>query len=226
VTEPVVIGNATLYLGDCSEILPTLPKVDAVVTDPPYGMGYDPSKPRGGGKVFGGTVMRDQIHKPIVGDDRPFDPAMIIALGVPTIIWGANHFASRLPDNPAWLIWDKRDGGAVNDFSDCELAWCSFGKATRLHRQMWNGVCRAGKDNMAIAGARVHPNQKPIELLDWCVNRVKGETVLDPYMGSGTTGVACANLRRKFIGIEIERKYFDIACERIENAQRQARMFA
>lgn len=220
------IGLATLYLGDCLEILPSLPKVDAVITDPPYGISYDPSRKRGGGKIFAGMVMMDQLHAPIIGDDKDFNPLPFLQFGDVQIFWGANHFASRLPNSACWLIWDKRNGVAPDDFSDCEMAWCSTGKPARIHRQLWRGVCREGSGNIAKMGAKQHPNQKPIELMEWCLQFAKGaETILDPFMGSGTTGVACMNLGRKFIGIEIEPKYFDIACRRIEDAQRQAQMF-
>lgn len=223
----VEIGNATLYHGDCLEILPTLPKVDAVITDPPYGIGYDPKRKRGGGKVFAGMQMMDQIHDSIIGDDRPFDPAPFLQVGDVQILWGANHYASRLPDSACWLVWDKRAGVTPDDFADCEIAWCSTGKPARIHRQLWKGICRGGSGNIAISGAKQHPNQKPIELMEWCLSFAYAtQTVLDPFMGSGTTGVACMNLGRKFIGIEIEKKYFDIAVERITQAQKQQRLFA
>lgn len=221
-----VIGDAILYLGDCLEILPTLPKVDAVITDPPYGINYDPKRKRGGGKMFAGIPMMDQIHDAIVGDDKPFDPSPFLNVGEVQIFWGANHYASRLPDSACWLVWDKRAGVSPDDFADCEMAWCSTGKPARIHRQLWKGICRAGSGNIAISGAKRHPNQKPIELMEWCLLFApEAQTVFDPFMGSGTTGVACMNLGRKFIGIEIEKKYFDIACERIDQAQRQGRLF-
>jgi site-specific DNA-methyltransferase (adenine-specific)/modification methylase len=210
-----VIGDATLYLGDCLEILPMLPKVDAVIADPPYGIGY--SHGVGGGKLARSTQFD---HHPIVGDDAPFDPSPWLSFAS-VILWGANHFARRLPDSPAWLIWDKRDGVCSNDQADCEMAWTNLGKPARLMRHLWNGMLKDSERGTI----RVHPTQKPEALMRWCVAMTTG-IVLDPFMGSGTTGVACMNLGRKFIGIEIEPKYFDIACERITNAQRQVRMFA
>ena len=216
------IGDATLYLGDCLEILPTLPKVDAVITDPPYGVGFI----HGGNDNSGiglGRYATKFAGVAIAGDRAPFDPSPFLAMGVPAILWGANHYCSRLPDAAAWLVWDKRAAsGHTNDFADCEMAWTNTDGVARMFRHHWDGMMRASE-----RGERSHPMQKPVALLKWCVDRIPGaHTVLDPFMGSGTTGVACANLGRKFIGIEIERKYFDIACERIDNAYRQQRLFA
>lgn len=211
-TECVQIGDATLYWGDCLEILPTLPKVDAVVTDPPYGIGWktpvSPNRPKSGWTVH--------------GDDKPFDPAPWLQW--PCILWGANNFAGRLPASAGWLVWDKRHGMPANDQSDCELAFRRDGGSIRVFRKTWNG----GGSLLAENGpARaIHPTQKPVSLMEWCLSFLPDAgTILDPYMGSGTTGVACANLGRKFIGIEIERKYFDIACKRIDAAQSQGRLF-
>lgn len=209
-SEVVTIGNATLYHGDCLEILPTLPKVDAVITDPPYGIAWT------------GPRMRRET---VVGDDAPFDPSPWLALELPSIFWGANNFASRLPDSQNWLVWNKRgDSCAPKDHGGCELAWTRgiIKGGTHAKRFIWDGNIRQLDPEME----RLHPAQKPVEIMKWCVGLSGATTILDPFMGSGTTGVACMNLGRKFIGIEIERKYFDIACERIENAQRQGVMFA
>lgn len=219
----VTIGNATLYHGDCLEILPTLPKVDAVVTDPPYGIGFA----HGGNDNSGigkGKYATKFAKQTIAGDDAPFNPASLLTLGVPAILWGANHFSHELVGSKGWLVWDKRAAsGHTNDFADCEIAWTNLKTVARVFRHHWDGMMKASEQGIF----RVHPTQKPIALMEWCLSFVKdAQTILDPFMGSGTTGVACMNLGRKFIGIELERKYFDIACERIENAQRQARMFA
>jgi len=205
-----VIGNAELYLGDCLEILPTLPKVDAVITDPPYGIGW---KPR--------VNHQDQ---PWV-DNVEFDISRFLAIGERHLFWGAQYFADKLPRSEAWATWVKRpincdfskDG---RSYATTELAWTDWGKA-RFIAHVWDGGMRAG----SLANRTFcHPSQKPVEVMEWCIPD-GCNTVLDPFMGSGTTGLACMNLGRKFIGIEIEPKYFDIACERIENAQRQERLF-
>ncbi len=217
------IGNATLYLGDCHEVLPTLGRLDTVVTDPPYGIGYLKSnsgnRVRSGRSISNVTVNRN--IGPITGDDLPFDPSTWIAFPE-VILWGANHFASRLPDTGRWLAWNKLgDKEAWDSFSDVEFAWCNLRGADRIFSHLWKGLCRKG----GTSELREHPTQKPTELLAWCISFLDGFTILDPYMGSGTTGVACVKLGRNFIGIEIEPKYFDIACRRIEAAQRQGDLF-
>lgn len=199
--ESVVVRlspSVTLIHGDCLECGPF--KADAVITDPPYGHGY---KHSGSETSGGGRDWHRRRGEAIVSFDKPFDPAPWIALGVPAVFWGANHYAERLPSSAAWFVWDKRDGTADNCLSDCELAWCSVGGSARLFRHMWNGLCRASE-----VGVHLHPTQKPVTLMEWCMDRAKvpqGATVLDPYMGSGTTGIACIRTGRKFIGIENRR---------------------
>jgi DNA modification methylase len=210
--EVVTIGDATLYHGDCLEILPTLPKVDAVITDPPYGIGKDGQK-----RTTGGHGGRKEYA--FLGWDRERPPVYAFVLmmnAAPVhVIWGGNYFADILPASQKWLVWDK--GQRINQ-SDGELAYTSMQGALRINTM--------NRVELLTDGAE-HPTQKPVRLMTWCIEQAGNpQTVLDPFMGSGTTGVACANLGRKFIGIEIERKYFDIACERIDNAYRQQRMFA
>ena len=206
------IGNATLYLGDCLAILPALPPVDAVVTDPPYGISYRHGA-RAGGRLMGTDGMA------IAGDDQPFDPSPWLCW--PCVMWGAEHFKSRLPDGGRWLVWNKRRPGVVRDQGCIENAWVSTPGVTRIFHHVWDGA-----DMGSERGERVHSNQKPVALIAWCLTFVPNAvTVLDPYMGSGTTGVACAKLGRKFVGIEIDPTYFDIACRRIEEAQRQPDFF-
>jgi site-specific DNA-methyltransferase (adenine-specific) len=221
------IGSATLYLGDCRDVLPTLRPVDAVVTDPPYGIGY----------VHGGYSARNpkrlchaarvRGNRPIVGDTAPFDPRPLLSLGGGNVlVWGADHFFPRLPDSGRWLAWNKLGHMAPWDsFSDVEFAWHSGEGAARIFSMLWKGVAT---DKREESGTRSHVTQKPIRLMEWCIEQVRvgpGQTILDPYMGSGTTGVACARLGRSFVGIEIDPGYFDIACRRIEAAQKQADLF-
>lgn len=220
--EKRVIGDATLYLGDCLDMLPTLPKVDAVITDPPYGIEFK----HGGNDRSGigkGRYATKFAGVAIHGDDQPFSPAPFLQLGCAVVLWGANHYASTLPDQPSWFVWDKRAASNhANDFADCELAWTNTGKVARVFRHQWDGMMRASERGIE----RVHPTQKPIALMRWCIEQVGClGVVIDPYMGSGTTGVACMNLGRQFIGIEIDPKYYEIACERIANTQRQQRLF-
>ena len=200
--NPVTIGNATLYLGDCLEILPTLDKVDAVVTDPPYGININKSSRL--------SISRGHVNE--TWDEQPADVSILLAMDIPTIIWGGNYFG--LPATRCVLVWDKDNPG--RDFADFEMAWTNLDQVAR----------RIIQRPMNMDGGKVHPTQKPARVMDWCLSFIPdANTVLDPFMGSGTTGVACANLGRKFIGIEIDEKYFDIACERIEAAQAQGRLF-
>jgi site-specific DNA-methyltransferase (adenine-specific) len=219
--ERVEIGNAVLYRGDCRDILPTLPKVDAVITDPPYGINLNTDNRRFSGGAAAsvsrrGTGIGSANGVGIVGDDKQFDPSFLLEVTGEKIIWGWNNYPDKLPRG-ACLVWLKRNDAAFNSFlSDAELAWMSKG----------HGVyCKRDLSNAAIANDREHPTQKPVSLMEWCIGFVpKAQSILDPFMGSGTTGVACMNLGRSFIGIEREPKYFDIACRRIEDAQRQGRL--
>lgn len=212
----VQIGNATLYLGDCAEILPTLGQFDAVVTDPPYGIGESKGRNKSRGKLA--------IAKDYGNDDWDSEPITKNAVDLLRniskwqIIFGGNYF--ELPPTKCWLIWDKENG--ASDFADAELAWTNFDKAVRLKRYMWNGMLRANKEPRGD-----HPTQKPVGIMEWVISHLPNdvETIIDPYMGSGTTGVACMNMKKQFIKIERESKYFDIACKRIEDAQRQVTLF-
>ena len=210
--SPVVIGNATLYLGDCLDILPTLPKVDAVITDPPYGIGASAagfvngtSKTAHDGLDWDGAPPSDQLIR------------SILAAGQWSALFGGNYFS--LPPSSCWLVWDKENG--ENSYADCELAWTNWPKAVRRIKWQWHGYLRVGKEE------RFHPTQKPQQVMAWVIDLCpKADSILDPFMGSGTTGVAAISRGKSFIGIEREPAYFDIACRRIEDAQRQAPMFA
>ncbi len=209
--------GVTLILGDCRDVLPTLGKVDAVVTDPPYGMNLDTNF-----SGFNGWSGKGYEYDRVIGDDQPFDPAPWIAFAPICIFWGANHFASRLPDSGGWLVFNKRGDGKPSEicFGDCELAWANRLQSVRMYSQVWHGVSRWSSEG------RYHPTQKSIGLMQWCIEQAGNpQTILDPFMGSGTTGVAAVKLGRKFIGIEIEPKYFDIACRRISEALKQPDMF-
>jgi DNA modification methylase len=211
------IGDAVLYLGDCREILPTLGKVDAVVTDPPYGIDYG----RAGG--FSASHRWSDNRQKVEWDrERPakeiFD--LILSCSRRQLIWGGNYFTDYLPPTMQWLVWDKVQRGF--SLADCEFAWSSEKKASRIFT-----YARGNESGFAPRGAdwpNAHPTQKPIGVMKWCLGFTTG-TVVDPFMGSGSTGVACAKLGRKFIGIEIEPKYFDIACRRIEAAYKQPDLF-
>ncbi len=229
------IGDATLHLGDCRELLPTLGTVDAVVTDPPYGQNYKVNTFYAGGSRENAVVQRNgkflkvspTIYDPVIGDDAPFDPAFLLELAPEIIMWGAHKFADRLPPGQ-WLVWDKVPTGKTRDQGDGEAAWRNCpGGPMRIFRPLWDGLCvGVGARHEVTSGQkRLHPMQKPEALMHCCVQFIRGTVILDPFMGAGSTGVACAKLGRKFIGIEIEPKYFDIACRRIEEAYKQADLF-
>lgn len=208
--ERVEIGTATLYLGDCLAVLPTLGPVEAVVSDPPYGMRWNTDTTRftsGHNPKRRGKGRND--HAPIHGDQGRFDPSPWLTFPH-VILWGANHYHQHLPRGTT-LVWIKRNDAAFGSFlSDAEVAWMKGNHGVFCFRDFSMNSCTR---------TRQHPNQKPLPLLTWCVEKTTG-TVLDPFMGSGTTGVACVRLGRPFLGIEIERRYFDIACARIEAAHR------
>jgi len=216
--EEVIIGNARLIHGDCREVLPLLPKDAAIVSDPPYGIGYVRGTGGGAGAhAAGRNATRN--GEAIFGDDAPFDPTPLLAFD-PVIVFGADHYAQRLPRG-RWLAWDKLDGKEPWDtFSDVEFAWMNSPGAARIFRLVWKGLCQgAGKDK---GTKRTHPTQKPVALMEWCIVQAgRPALVADPYMGTGATGVAAMNLGLRFIGVEIHRPYFDIAVERISRAQAQ-----
>jgi len=216
----VVIGDATLYLGDCREILPDLPKVDAVITDPPYGIGADKGK-KGSTPFKGGKPVQRAWHPENNWDNfRPDNDVILMTVnaGRVAIIWGGNYFADLLPATGRWLWWDKCQ--TMPSYGDGELAWTNLPQTTPKKFVLANNKLLADKVE------RYHPTQKPLQLMQWCISFVpSADTILDPFMGSATTGVAAVQMGRQFIGIEREKKYFDIACERIQKAVNQGMLF-
>lgn len=248
--EPVIIGNATLYCGDCREVMSSMtwkkafdaakeagipwasmgsarriefikaakadPLFDAVVTDWPYGIGEAAGKNASRGNL---AVAKDYGDDD--WDDRPIDDdlvALTCAAGRWNILFGGNYYPC--PPTSCWLVWDKENG--TNDFADCELAWTNLPKAVRRLRYMWNGMLRANGETRGD-----HPTQKPIGVMKWAISQLPepNNTILDPFAGSGTTGVAAVQMGKTFIGIEREQKYFEIMCRRIDDAQRQGDLF-
>ena len=206
--------STTLILGDCLEKMREIPdgSVDCVITDPPYGIGEAAGKNKSRSNC---AAAKDYGNAD--WDDAPptqeyFDEIMRISKN--QIIFGGNYFV--LPPTPCWIVWDKNNG--ENDFADCELAWTSFKTAVRKIKYTWNGMIQ---EDMKHKEFRVHPTQKPVGVMKWCLERYseEGQTICDPFMGSGTTGVACVQTGRNFIGIEKDEGYFEIAKKRIEGAQ-------
>ncbi len=211
--DKVVIGDCELWHGDCREVLPLLPQCDLILTDPPYGIGEAAGKNKSRCKI---AVARDYGND--AWDNEP-PPAWVIELMRAKAKWqvlfGGNYYS--LPPATCWLVWDKENG--ENDFADCELAWTNLPKAVRRLRWRWAGMLQ---QDMANKEVREHPMQKPVPVMRWALMQVRdAATVCDPFMGSGTTGVACVHEGRRFVGIERERRYFDVACERIAQAQRE-----
>jgi len=207
-TREITIGQCRLILGDMNEVLPTLGQFDLCLTDPPYGIGED------GGRFRGRKGQNIRVL-PKGGWDASTPPAgsfeAILACSADQVIWGGNYFTDKLPPSKGWLYWQKLMGG---DFADGELAWTSRDKALREFTK-----CPKGQ------GAE-HPTQKPVALMEWCLSYFPAaKTVVDPYMGSGTSGVACVRRGVAFTGIEQHEPYFDIACKRIQDAHDRPDMF-
>lgn len=223
-----IIGPCTLYLGDCRELLQQLPRVYAVVSDPQYGAGRFVSTHNSGRTGMGATMTRtDGDFKPTQADSADFDPRPWLDFPE-LILWGANHYCDALPRGNRWLAWDKLDGKTpVPGASDLELAWTSAKGPSRTFTHLWRGIMRAGEENV-VNGGKVHPYQKPVALMAWCIGLLKATNspILDPHMGSASTGIAAIRANRNFVGCEVEPTHFEVACSRIENELRQERMFA
>ena len=198
------IGNQRLILGDCLDVMPTLGRVDAVVTDPPYGIGF-------GARHTKWSANR-KTHLGNWDSEIP-DILPLLDAAEDLIIWGGERFA--LPVRRRWLTWVKPD--AAPTFASTEYAWTSRDAPAR------HFTCAVGAVNQERVG---HPTQKPVALMEWCLGFLPdAKTILDPFMGSGTTLVACQKLGRHEIGIEIDPGYFEIACRRVEEAARQPDLF-
>lgn len=200
--EPVIIGRATLYCGDCRDVLPTFDTMfDLICTDPPYGIGEDGGRFRdrkGGGHRVLPKMGWDQE---VPGVETFND---MLGLGKDLVVWGGNYFTDRLPVSRGWLYWNKMMGG---DFSDGELAWTTLDRPLRSF-----SLCNK-------MGGKEHPTQKPVALMDWCMGFFpNAQTVADPFMGSGTTAIAALKAGKSFVGIERQPEYFEIAVRRIRAA--------
>jgi site-specific DNA-methyltransferase (adenine-specific)/modification methylase len=221
--NPTIIGDATFYLGDCIEIMSNIDKVDLVLTDPPYGI-LGGSKSIGGSKSTRGSNIVNVKEYDFSWDNQRINKKTIDILrniSKEQIFWGWNHYSNLLPPTKSIIVWDKKCKNYWNDtFSDCELAWSSKGKCTAF-RYLWMGALKQGGNKKYG-----HPTEKPVELMLFCLNIFpKQNIVFDPFMGSGSTAMACYLTNRKFIGIEKEKKYFNIAVERYRNETKQLRLY-
>jgi len=204
----VVIRDCTLYLGDCLEVLPGLGKVDAVVTDPPYGI---ERFKRGSLRFDKDGSYPDGLKWDTKPSNYMFD--IILSMSKSAIIWGGNNFS--LPTSEYFFVWDKMQ--TVDNFASAELAWTNIKMPAKVFRY---SIHQHNQTN------KVHPTQKPLCLMEWCLGFLTNpQAVLDPFAGSGTTGVACVRTGRKFIGVEIGEEYFEIAVKRITDAYNQTALF-
>lgn len=219
--KPVIIGDATLYHGKSEELLELVGKVDAVVTDPPYGIlnlqdgtssaTRKSARQAGSGKLKNRILNTSKIEWDIAPTPEMFDA--LRAMSNDQIFWGGNYFP--LPPCRGILVWDKEQ--PWQNFSQVEIAWTSINRPAALYK----------KTNAGVVMTKEHPTQKPVGLMAWCLNFLpEAISIFDPYLGSGTTGVAAIQMGRKFIGIERDERYFDIACKRIEQAVSQGQLFA
>ncbi len=217
-----------LYLGDYREIMPNLNLKDAaLLTDPLYGEGTNVKrahenetiKPR----VLGGLKLK-RYNWPDLDDKTPLDPTPFLSFDQ-AIIWGGNYIADRLPPSRKWIIWDKLHI-PPDDHHDCEMAWTNLKGVSRVHRHLWRGICREGEENI-VNGPKLHPFQKPLRLMVFCISQFVGHPqIFDPFIGSGTTAVACEKLKRRWIGIEIKECFCETAAKRIKREAAQLKLFA
>lgn len=198
----------TIYNADCREVMPQLGTFDLLLTDPPYGIGADNRK-----KILSrGKCCNPKDYGETGWDKKPPNPDLIKQIrqiATKQIIWGGNYFV--VPPSQCWLVWDKENSG---DFADCELAWTNLKKAVRKFKWKWNGMIQ--EQMGAKKEQRVHPTQKPLMLMRWCLSLVPdAQTVIDPFMGSGTTLVAARVEGRQAVGIELNEKYCESAAKRL-----------
>ena len=223
------LGDHRLVCGDATkkedvDLLMDGNKADMVFTDPPYGINVVKTDGQIGGDRKGVIgyegKAKTNTYKAVIGDDKPFDPSFLLTLSDRHIIWGANNFASKLPDNSKWIVWDKKgDIQLNNDFSDVELAWTNFeGKSVKKFVHIWAGMTREG-NRMDELSNRVHPTQKPVGLFTDILDRYadKQSSVGDLYLGSGSTLIACEKTNRKCYGMELDPHYCDVIIKRWED---------
>lgn len=206
--------------GDCLELMADVPFLGvALIADPPYGIDYKPQRVL----AVCSKWKSQKPFAPVHGDNEPFDPEPFMHFPK-IVLFGANHYASRLPDSGGWIVWDKKRGATLSRGfigSDAELIWTNCGGTVSLFQYMWNGLCRDGE-----VGEHYHPTQKPIALMEFCIEKAGNpETVLDPYCGSGSTLVAAKKLGRHFLGFEISAEYCQIARDRLARIDAQPTLF-
>lgn len=239
------LGRHRLFCGDAADVATLIGDTDIALTltDPPYGIGIvrgmeevegaqvgrvrqpggrQPREQRG--KVWQGgarpskgrAAVEPRLYRPVRGDDKAFDPTPLLTLGRNQVIFGGAFFAQRLPERTAWVCWDKGISNAAS-FSGFELAWTSFPGHYRLYRHLWSGMMRRGSRDVELAD-RVHPTQKPVAVLEAILQDFSeaGDAICDPYIGSGSTLIACERTDRTCYAVEIEAPYCDVVIQRWE----------
>jgi len=209
----------SVYLSDCLPIMRTFnnKQFDLAIVDVPYGIGEDGSK-----NHTRGQLAKPQDYKPYVGNDANAPEAEywneLFRISKNQIVWGANHFISRLPfDSSCWIVWDKDNTG---DFADCELAWTSFNSAVRKFKWTWNGMLQ---QNMKDKQKRIHPNEKPIQLYEWLLKNYakQGDKIIDTHFGSGSIALAVDKVNKldkmdlHLTAIEVDEYYYEKSTNRI-----------
>ena len=195
---------------------------DLAIVDPPYGINED-----GGKNHTRGKLAKAKNYKPYSSGDKnaPNDEYFkeLLRISKNQIIWGANHFISKIPhDSSCWVVWDKDNGGS--DFADCELAWTSFKTSVRIFKWRWSGMLQ---ENMKNKQKRIHPNEKPIQLYKWILSKYakEGDKILDTHGGSMSIAIACANMGFDLTLAELDQGYFDAGVKRLETHIRQLQLF-
>jgi len=224
-TEPIILGKAKLYNADCMELLKNTPDkfYELAIVDVPYGIGENGDRNKSRGKL---AIAQD--YKAFAGGDKE-PPSLeyfneLVRVSKNQIIWGANHFADRLPcpKSPCWIVWDKVTGDS--DFADSELAYTSFKTAVRNFRFQWSGMLQGDMKNKE---QRIHPTQKPVKLYEWLLTNYakQGDKILDTHLGSMSSVIACHNLGFEITGCELDKDYFEAGIKRVEQSQKQTRLF-
>lgn len=219
----------TVYNARCEDVLAAglvpVREVALVHADPPYGVAERTDRASKGRGLEAGTKKSRETSPgrgrisirdfpPVAGDDRPYDPGPLLALGRPTVLWGANHYAQRVPGSPSWLIWDKRENTTPDDNADCEMAWSNVGGPARIFRHLWRGTCRASETGKV----HLHPTQKPVALCSWVYERAKlqrGALLFVPYLGSGPDLVAAQAWGLRVIACDVEEWCCRVAVARL-----------
>jgi hypothetical protein len=178
-------------------------QVDILHGDPPYGINLLSKR---------GALGKSKDYNPVIGDDKPFDPSFYLRLAPISVMWGANHYADKLPLSPFWLVWDKQGGAKDTTFATCELAWCSDSQPARVLTHVWDGFRRDSERGEE----RSHPNQKPVAVIQWVLDWLVGDVVLEPFLGSGSTLIACHRMGKKCFGLELDPRYCDVVLRRYE----------